>query len=391
MDRLDALRDACDALAALPVDVPDVELAGEILELLAVANRLQAQICSRVAVFDGRGGALADGAPSTAAWLRGHGQLGPRAARELVVVARALHRTLPATASALAGGDISFSHASVITRAVEGLPAEVVPDAEEALLAAAQLIDPARLHAEVARRRAALAPDRAAADAETAHARRRLHASGTLDGMVSIDGLLDPAGGELLLTALHAMSPPVPGDTRTPAQRRADALVEMCRQVLGAGTAPTSGGEKPHVTIIVDLPTLLGRPGAAPAELGWTGPASLPTLLRHVCDASVTRIVTAGSSDVLDAGRKTRLVSPAQRRVLDVRDGGCVFPRCDRPPGWCDAHHLIPWASGGPTDMSNLALLCPFHHHLVHEGGWTLIRGPDQTWSAHPPRMAKAA
>jgi hypothetical protein len=77
----------------------------------------------------------------------------------------------------------------------------------------------------------------------------------------------------------------------------------------------------------------------------------------------------------LEVGRATRVVSPAQRTALAVRDGGCVFPGCDRPPGWCEAHHLRHWLHGGPTDLDNLALLCWAHHRAVHEGGQRL----------HPP------
>jgi hypothetical protein len=90
-------------------------------------------------------------------------------------------------------------------------------------------------------------------------------------------------------------------------------------------------------------------------------------------------------SQPLDVGRTTRVVQPAQRSALVVRDGGCVFPGCDRPLAWCEAHHLRHWLHGGPTDLANLALLCRAHHRAVHEGGWQLIRGPDGRFSATPP------
>jgi hypothetical protein len=86
----------------------------------------------------------------------------------------------------------------------------------------------------------------------------------------------------------------------------------------------------------------------------------------------------------LEVGRATRVVHPAQRAALAVRDGGCVFPGCDRPLAWCDAHHLWHWVDGGPTDLINLALLCRAHHRVVHEGGWQLTRGPDGRFTATP-------
>jgi YD repeat-containing protein len=79
----------------------------------------------------------------------------------------------------------------------------------------------------------------------------------------------------------------------------------------------------------------------------------------------------------LEVGRANRVVSSAQRSALVVRDGGCVFPGCDRPQEWCEGHHLRHWLQGGPTDLGNLALLCRAHHRAVHEGGWRLRRDPD--------------
>jgi HNH endonuclease len=90
-------------------------------------------------------------------------------------------------------------------------------------------------------------------------------------------------------------------------------------------------------------------------------------------------------SQPLEVGRTTRVVNPAQRNALVVRDGGCAFPACERPPGWCEAHHLVHWLHGGPTDLPNLALLCRAHHRAVHEGGWRLGRDPDGHLVATPP------
>ncbi len=87
----------------------------------------------------------------------------------------------------------------------------------------------------------------------------------------------------------------------------------------------------------------------------------------------------------LEVGRTSRVVTAAQRAALVVRDGGCAFPGCDRPPAWCEAHHLRHWLHGGPTDLANLALVCRAHHRAVHEGGWRLARDPDGRLTASPP------
>jgi hypothetical protein len=92
------------------------------------------------------------------------------------------------------------------------------------------------------------------------------------------------------------------------------------------------------------------------------------------CDAKIARVITDGPSVILDKGHTTRTVSTDQRHALTVRDRGCVFPGCDRPPGWCHAHHIKHWANDGPSDLDNLALLCSHHHHLVHEGHFGLER-----------------
>jgi hypothetical protein len=106
------------------------------------------------------------------------------------------------------------------------------------------------------------------------------------------------------------------------------------------------------------------------------------------CDASIVRVVTAGSSEPLDLGRRTPVISAAQRRAVVVRDRHCRFPGCDRPPEWCDAHHIVHWADGGPTDLCNLILLCRRHHVLLHardgfalaiEDGRPAFRRPDGT------------
>ena len=90
-------------------------------------------------------------------------------------------------------------------------------------------------------------------------------------------------------------------------------------------------------------------------------------------------------SAVIDVGRGRRVVSPSQRRALQLRDGGCCWPGCDRPASWTDAHHLIHWVRGGSTDPGNLVLLCYRHHWMVHEGGWQIVRTDDGRFMSVAP------
>jgi hypothetical protein len=110
-----------------------------------------------------------------------------------------------------------------------------------------------------------------------------------------------------------------------------------------------------------------------PAWLEWIGEIPDRTAQRIACDADVWRaILDPATGQPLDVGRAHRLVPHWIRKALLVRDRGCRFPGCHAPPAWTDAHHLTPWAHGGRTDLTNLLMLCRWHHGLIHEGGWSI-------------------
>ena len=119
------------------------------------------------------------------------------------------------------------------------------------------------------------------------------------------------------------------------------------------------------------------------ADLDPSAPVGLQGRLRAAM-ALLPPTLGGAPGQPLDLGRATRVVSPAQHRALAVRDRGCVFPGCERPLAWCDAHHLWHWIDGGPTDLWNLALVCRAHHRTIHEGGWQLTRGPGGRFTAAP-------
>ena len=112
--------------------------------------------------------------------------------------------------------------------------------------------------------------------------------------------------------------------------------------------------------------------GKGAAELDFTGPIPAERARQLACDAGISRIITAGASQPLDVGRRTRTVPTQLRRALAARDRGCKFPSCDRPVAWCDAHHRRHWADGGPTVLANLVLLCRLHHTMIHQG-WSFL------------------
>ncbi len=198
----------------------------------------------------------------------------------------------------------------------------------------------------------------------------------TLGGHIDIAGTGEVEGAETILTAIEAAARPTStSDTRTPAQRRYDALVEICHQHLNTGTLPDVAGERPHLTVTMTLDALEARAGAPAAGLGHLGPITGDAARRLACDAAISRVITTGPSQILDVGRRTRTIHPALRRALVARDGGCTHPGCDRPPSWCEAHHLHHWADGGPTTLANLTLLCRRHHRHTHTSGTATATG----------------
>jgi len=164
-------------------------------------------------------------------------------------------------------------------------------------------------------------------------------------------------------------------DARTPQQRLADALVEAGERLLAQGGLPASGGERPQLVVTLDYDRLAAGLGSGTLT---RGEEITPSAIRRLaCDAGIIPAVLGTRGQVLDLGRSARTASPAQRRALTLRDGGCAFPGCDRPPGWTQAHHLQYWEHFGPTDLENLVALCGFHHRLVHEENWEIAPPKD--------------
>src|SRR4029077_4835375 len=110
---------------------------------------------------------------------------------------------------------------------------------------------------------------------------------------------------------------------------------------------------------------------------------------RLACDCNITRILLDSESRVIDVGRSKRVIQPAQRRALRVRDKTCRWPGCDRPASYTSGHHLVHWIKGGPTDLPNLVLLCHRHHWMVHEGKWQLVKTDDGQLLAIPPQLER--
>jgi 5-methylcytosine-specific restriction endonuclease McrA len=369
-------------IAPTPEPVVELERLGDqIAELSAHLDAATARLLDLIREFDSRGGWTA-GFRSCADWLSWRVGLDLGAARERVRVARAL-ATLPRIAQALAKGEVSYSKVRALTRVA-------TPETEVVLLGVGRGGTAAQVERIV---RGWRDVDRRAEAHESArqHASRYLRILQDDDGTVVIHGRLAPETGAVLMQALAAAREALyqrargeaaaaqeeaPGPSSPPfEQQQADALALLAETALHHGIDPGVPGERYQVVVHVDAPVLADpeQPGQSVLEDGAR--VSAETCSRLACDAS--RIVMRHDEDgrLLEIGARTRTIPPALRRALHARDRGCRFPGCGVRFG--QGHHIRHWAQGGPTTLSNLALLCRRHHRAVHEEGYQIERLPD--------------
>jgi len=342
---------------------------------------------------------MAEHGVRTTAWLRSTRLMTLGTARREVTTGVALIGRFTATAAAMATGEISHDQAAAIVRTLDELPpdfsAEQVHAGEATLHGYAQQFDPQALDRCATAVINTIAPeiaelkDAARLEQQERQAQRtkflRFGADG--HGSMYFSGKAPIADGEAFRTLIDALSNAnrtgadldAGGDTRTADQRRLDALMDIIRAYTTTGDGPTNGGDRPRVNLLLDLTTLTDA--LKPAVLLESGEQLSAEQARLLaCDADILPIVCNGTSQPLDVGRQQRLFTGALRSALAVRDQGCTFPACDRPPRDCDAHHLIPWWDGGETSLANGTLLCRYHHNQVEPKNRTFIQ-EHQQWS----------
>ena|SRR5829696_4544844 len=243
----------------------DTALAQEALALQQAMGRLEGQWLRRLAAVDARGAAGADQdqpAASTASWLCNGLRLGAgRPVRPSRPPGRCSAAPFTQTADALTSGQLSAAHARVLAQGTRPLPDHRTRDAEPVLVEAARRLDPPRLRQAVGYLLQVADPQGADAARQHRHERRGLWLSPTLDGMVAIDGLLEPEAGQTVRAALQPLARPADADDRRKGgQRTADALAELCRRSLEAGWLPKAGRVRPQLLVTVDLDSLRGDP-----------------------------------------------------------------------------------------------------------------------------------
>jgi hypothetical protein len=371
------LMSAVDELLALDVDaMSGPALLAQIAELRTQLNRAEAAYYRLLERADRSGATLAD-AGSTQAWLREQTRVSPSVAHRDVGLARDLADALPATRAAFDDGTISPAHAQAISMLRPMVADDTIARIEPHVIDIATRINPTQLHRVVRQLKVRYqdTEDTRKNDQDD-YAARRLDTTTGMYGAGLGQWELYPTGHETVMTAIHAASAPIAGDDRTPTQRRADALVTIAEIALRSGELPITGGVAPHVSVVVPLATLQAQPQAPAVEFQFGAVTGADWARRYACDGEISRIIIGTKGEILDAGRATRTFTAAQRRAIIVRDEGhCDWAGCDAPAAWCEVHHVVHWADGGPTSVDNGMLLCGRHHDRVHLFGHAVIKG----------------
>jgi hypothetical protein len=373
-----------------------------LVDLVRAEARIAALRLRVLAAADSADVAAESAATSTAAWLARATRRTRSAAHADVLLARSLDDTRTATRDALADGLLAEDQARVVVRAVEALPQSVDSAdrarAEKHLLHLAGQHDAAALKhlgrhlLDVLDPEAADEAEGRRLDAEECAAARSTYlqlsdnGDGTHTGRFKI-GTLHAA---MLRKVLHASSAPhlVDADDRKRLTRPELMGEAFCRflERVPADRLPSARGLSATVVVMLDYDKLVSGLGVAHLDTGET--LSAGAARRMACEAGVVpavlRRVLGGPSVVLDLGRRTRFHTEAQRLALTVRDRGCTAEGCDRPPGWCHAHHdEVSWADGGGTSVDRGRLLCAFHHRKARSPAYAMTRLPSGQVSFH--------
>src|ERR1700736_180426 len=355
-------------------------------ELRGVIDALEGEFCANAREGQKLGEHLVNGNVTPASWIARTCNMSVSSAADRICVGEQLE-SLPKVAAALASGEIGYQSASVLAHLRHKLGEKKDLFQEEEMLELAPHHSVATLRYLCSYAWHVADPDGFFKDAEENFTRRRFHISRMADGMYKVDGLLDPVTGAAFKTTVDALAKRKgPEDERIPAQRRHDAVGELVNHAMDKGTLPRRNGVRPHINLTTTIEGLKNEVGAPPADLELSLPISTRTLERITCDSTMSRVLLADSM-VIDVGRATRTVSGPARRALRTRDKGCRFPGCDRPVDWTNPHHIIHWARGGPSNLPNMVLVCYYHHRLVHEGGWQVIKSGREFRFLPPDRV----
>jgi hypothetical protein len=311
----------------------------------------------------------------------------------------------PLVTQGLDEGALGVETASVIVRhcvalAERGCSRSVVARAEKSLVdeTVALRLTTDQTTKLAIRLREVIDPDGAEPRDEVHQQQRSLTLAQASDGMIRGRFALTPEQGGVWLASIQAMQSPrvtsssgggprfmsdsefvaktATADTRTQAQKNADTVTELIARAAGAPDMPRINGAATTVNVHISLGDLEAGRG-----VGWIDgvdePVPASTVVQLRCHSPIAATLFGDRGEVLHHGKSKRLFTAAQNRALAARDGGCVWPDCDRPPSFCETHHADEWVSDdhppGRTDIDNGVLLCHFHHSHLHRSAWKLV------------------
>lgn len=424
-----SVRDSIDALTHIdPRALQLSELKDALRGCARARSRVDAVELRLIAEFKARAGCVSDGMVNTRAWLAHHTGVARNIAGSRVKLATNL-RQMPMMETALAEGAVTTEHARQLSRCLKPRLVVAYRRDEPTLVDTARRLETDDFEKVVTRWLQLNDTD----GTDPGDVRpSELHVSPMMAGRHRLDGELDLDDSVDFLAELEtiynelwlqdqAADESDPNKHRAASQRYAAALAEMARRSSSAGDrdddsddevaavrpadsaakkGPKGRPRMPKFIVRVDVPGMHGDPaGTAELEDGTVVPTR--TSSEWLCDCSIARVVMDGASMPIDLGSETYSPSPAQRRALIARDGGCMVPGCRRKARWCHAHHVISWPTG-PTNLKNLVLLCKRHHKDVHrkqiyivaadQPGTFIVTRPDGTrlYERPPPTRQMA-
>ena len=362
-------------------------------------QRAQAALGQTLADIGNAGAERMFGYTQLSEWLAETGHLGDRHAETLCERGVALNPGMelgqpvpalaPLTGAAAAEGLLGDGNIDAIIKALRTIPSLHHDTAEPKLVDLALAAGPRQVRTAANRILGHLCPDGREPDdgVPPRDPERTCRLRKKRNGDWHLEANVDTMSGQFMDSVIEALSKRRTGDdgpdTRSPAQRRGDAIVDVFSMAMNSPELPTQAGERVHVTVLLPFETLREQMGQATLNLDEQISAWEARL--WACDCTVIPCCLGEEREVLDMGRAKRLITPGQRRALYLRDAGCAFPGCNRPPRNTQGHHIIHWDDGGPTNLANLVLLCEHHHRVVHRAGWDIQLAPDGIPEFLPP------
>jgi hypothetical protein len=384
----------------------------------ALVASLAGEISHRSARELGHSGlAQRNGFVNASAMIESGSHLTGADAAKLVTVGHLMSNSAPVdrlswrsiVAEAVRHAALSVDSANSITRGLSGIDDRVaavdICEVTHTLITRATLVTPDKLFRAARRERDRLDSEGIASREEQRRQQRYFAIRLQPDGMYRGSFLLDPEAGQLVSSAIEAVLSPRRGgprfvdpaakaaaeqliaDPRSNEQIAADAFTDLIRLAVDADSTTMVGSRRPAVRVIVHDYVVTETAGAGALEAN-PDPISYDTVARHICNTGIIGVKFDDNGTCINIGRTQRLFTERQRVGMAVRDGGCIFLDCDRPPSWCEAHHIDEWEHDhGETNLADGVLLCRLHHMLLHNNHWKITRNKAAYLLTPPPEI----